>query len=319
MLKKHGFKSPYCMMKVFRSFEEAKGIKNPVVTTGSFDGVHIGHKTILRRLKMLAEKHHGESVLITFYPHPRKVLYPDAAGRDLKLINSQLEKLELLRKAGLDNVIIIEFTREFSTITSEQFVHDFLYSALKSKVVVAGFNHHFGFNKEGDYRQLWGWREKYNFDAEEIPEQEVQHESVSSTKIRQAISEGYIQRANAYLDHYYIVMGKPVSYTPDNAVTLPPFLKVPLTEECKLLPAPGIYAVSIEYNGIISKGMVLIHNAADNVNEVMVHIFENEEIYKGQTSILYFHKKIHGSINLQDSRTTFRLNGAKEEILQLIY
>ncbi|MCJ7447123.1 MAG: adenylyltransferase/cytidyltransferase family protein [Bacteroidales bacterium] len=177
-------------MKVFRSFEEAKGIKNPVVTTGSFDGVHIGHKTIIRRLKMLADKHNGESVLITFYPHPRKILYPDTAGKDLKLINSQEEKLELLRKAGLDNVIIIEFTREFSTITSEQFVRDYLYSVLKSKVVVVGFNHHFGFNKEGDYKQLWGWREKYNFDAEEIPEQEVQHETVSSTKIRQAISEG---------------------------------------------------------------------------------------------------------------------------------
>jgi len=306
-------------MKVFRSFEEAKGIKNPVVTTGSFDGVHIGHKTILRRLKMLAEKHNGESVLITFYPHPRKVLYPDTAGKDLKLINSQEEKLELLRKAGLDNVIIIEFTRQFSTITSEQFVRDFLYSVLKSKVVVAGFNHHFGFNKEGDYRQLWGWREKYNFDAEEIPEQEVQHETVSSTKIRQAISEGYIQRANAYLDHYYIIIGKPVSYTPDNAFTLPPFLKVPLTEECKLLPAHGIYAISVEYNRIFSKGMALIHNTADNVNEVLVNIFEDEDIYKGQTSALYFHKKIHGSVSLEDNRTTFRLNRAKEEILQLIY
>ena len=108
-------------MKIFRSFEDAKVIKNPVVTTGSFDGVHIGHKTILNRLRMLAEKHAGESVLITFDPHPRKVLYPDTAGKDLKLINSQEEKLSLLEKAGLDNVIIIEFTRDFSHITSEEF------------------------------------------------------------------------------------------------------------------------------------------------------------------------------------------------------
>src|SRR5665648_220148 len=106
-------------MKIFRSFEDAKAIKNPVVTTGSFDGVHIGHKTILNRLRMLAEKHGGESVLITFDPHPRKVLYPDTAGKDLKLINSQEEKLSLLEQAGLDNVIIIEFTREFSKVTSE--------------------------------------------------------------------------------------------------------------------------------------------------------------------------------------------------------
>ncbi|MBK7133754.1 MAG: FAD synthetase family protein [Bacteroidales bacterium] len=142
-------------MKIFRSFEDAKVIKNPVVTTGSFDGVHIGHKTILNRLKMLAEKQNGESVLITFDPHPRKVLYPDTAGKELKLINSQEEKLALLEKAGLNNVIIIEFTKEFSRVTSEQFVRDFLHGILHAKVVVVGFNHHFGFNKEGDYKQLW--------------------------------------------------------------------------------------------------------------------------------------------------------------------
>ena len=113
-------------MKIFRGFEEATGIKNPVVTTGSFDGVHIGHKKILARLKMLAEKYDGESVLITFDPHPRKVLYPETAGKDLKLINSREEKLELLRKAGLDNVIIVEFTKEFSEVTSEEFVRDYL-------------------------------------------------------------------------------------------------------------------------------------------------------------------------------------------------
>src|SRR5512135_2156028 len=108
-------------MRIFRSFEEAKSIRNPVVTTGSFDGVHIGHKTILNRLKMLAAKYDGESVLITFDPHPRKILYPETAGKNLKLITSREEKLELLQKAGLDNVIIVEFTREFSRTTSEQF------------------------------------------------------------------------------------------------------------------------------------------------------------------------------------------------------
>ena len=203
-------------MKIFRSFEEARNIRNPVITTGSFDGVHIGHKTILNRLNILAEKYNGESVLITFDPHPRKVLYPETAGKDLKLINSQEEKLTLLEKAGLNNIIIIEFTREFSRITSEEFVRDILHGILNARVVVAGFNHHFGFNQEGDYRQLWGWQEKYNFEAEEIPEQEVQHETVSSTKIRKAISEGYIQRANAYLDHYYMIMGTAEKYISDD-------------------------------------------------------------------------------------------------------
>jgi riboflavin kinase/FMN adenylyltransferase len=112
-------------MKIFRGFEHVKGIRNPVVTTGSFDGVHIGHKTILNRLRMLADKYDGESVLITFDPHPRKVLYPETAGKGLKLINSHDEKLELLSKAGLDNLIIVEFTKEFSKTTSEEFVRDY--------------------------------------------------------------------------------------------------------------------------------------------------------------------------------------------------
>src|SRR5664279_1984736 len=232
-------------MKIFKGFGEAKNIINPVVTTGSFDGVHIGHKTILNRLNMLAEKHNGESVLITFDPHPRKVLYPETAGKDLKLINSQEEKLDLLEKTGLDNVIIVEFTREFSKITSEQFVRDILHGVLQAKVVVVGFNHHFGFNKEGDYKQLWAWREKYQFEAEEIPEQEVYNETVSSTKIREAISHGYIQRANAYLDHYYIIKGKPENYRIEKGLDLPALLKIPLTEECKILPLPGIYAVTV--------------------------------------------------------------------------
>lgn len=303
-------------MKIYKGFEEAKNIKNPVVTTGSFDGVHIGHKTILNRLNMLADKHNGESVLITFEPHPRKVLYPDTAGKDLKLINSQEEKLDLLEKTGLDNVIIVEFTREFSKITSEQFVRDLLHGILKAKVVVVGFNHHFGFNKEGDYRQLWQWREKYQFEAEEIPEQEVYHETVSSTKIRQAISEGYIQRANAYLDHYYIIKGNPLSYKIEG-LNLPCMMKIGLTEECKILPAAGIYAVSVESELQNSKGMVVINRSGD-CSEVLLNIFEKNFDPDSRVTIS-FHKKIHGAIPFSDTRAISKINHAIEEISELIY
>ena len=306
-------------MKIFRNFEEAKNIINPVVTTGSFDGVHVGHKTILNRLRMLAEKYHGESVLITFDPHPRKVLYPDTVGKDLKLINSQEEKLDLLEKAGLDNVIIIEFTREFSKITSEQFVRDFLHGILHAKVVVAGFNHHFGFNKEGDYKQLWDWQGKYHFEAEEIPEQEVYHETVSSSRIRQAISEGYIQRANAYLDHYYIIKGKPENYRIENSLDLPALLKIPLTEECKILPSSGIYAVSVESGLVNSKGMVIIHGRPDKSSEVLVNIFDEMNLSSDSKITISFHKKIQGAINFSDSRAISKINMAKEEISELIY
>lgn len=303
-------------MKIFRGFEQVRGIRNPVVTTGSFDGVHIGHKAILNRLRKLADKYDGESVLITFDPHPRKVLYPETAGKDLKLINSQEEKLELLKKAGLENLIIVEFTKEFSRITSEEFVRDYLHGYLKAKVVVVGFNHHFGFNQEGDYRQLWGWRAKYQFEAEEIPEQEVEHEAVSSTKIRKAISEGYIQRANAYLDHYYIVMGIPEKYPSFHEYSL---LRIPVTEECKLLPAAGIYAVSITSGEAGSKGMVIIKPAAGNQDEVILNVFEDEDLFMGEPTTLLFHKKIHGSVSLSDEKSANKILHARDEISDLIY
>jgi len=306
-------------MNIFRSFEEAKSIRNPVITTGSFDGVHIGHKTILNRLNILADKYNGESVLITFDPHPRKVLYPETAGKDLRLINSQEEKLKLLEKAGLDNVIIIEFTREFSRITSEEFVRDILHGILNARVIVAGFNHHFGFNQEGDYRQLWSWQEKYNFEAEEIPEQEVQNETVSSTKIRKAINEGYIQRANAYLDHYYMIMGTAEDCLNDNSEKLSPLVKISLTEECKLLPSPGIYAVSVEAGSVNSKGMVIINKRDDNITDVLVNIFDELKLAPDQKISSYFHKKIHGALNLADSKSAQKIISAKEEILELIY
>ena len=306
-------------MNVYRSFEEARKIKNPVVTTGSFDGVHIGHKTILKRLRTLAELNNGESVLITFDPHPRKVLYPETAGKGLKLINSQQEKLELLAKAGLENVIIIRFTTEFSRITSEQFVRDFLHGILKAKVVVAGFNHHFGFNQEGDYKQLWGWQEKYSFSAEEIPEQEVENETVSSTKIRKAISEGYIQRANAYLDHYYIVMGKPVRQFSGADSLLPELWTIPLTEECKLLPSPGIYAVSADSVSFYSRAMVIVNPKESSQPELLAHFFDVPPGGEDLNITLSFHKKIHGAVNFSEPKSVSRLLSAREEISELIY
>ena len=319
MSKKTDYRFTASNMKIFRSFEEARIITNAVVTTGSFDGVHIGHKTILNRLKKLAEKENGESVLITFDPHPRKVLYPDSIGKGLKLINSQEEKLELLRKAGLDNVIIITFTKEFSEITSEQFVRDFLHGILRARIIVAGFNHHFGFNKEGDYKKLWAWREKYSFEAEEIPEQEVYHETVSSTKIRQAISDGYIQRANAYLDHYYIIMGKTEQFIFEGFTGTLPLSKIPITEECKLLPPPGIYAVSVKSDFNSSKGMVIIHQKPGTASEVLLNIFDNQGFTLNRNITIFFHKKIHGSVDLSESKTILKLNSGKEEISELIY
>jgi riboflavin kinase / FMN adenylyltransferase len=305
-------------MRIFRSFEEASIISNPVVTTGSFDGVHVGHKTILDRLKMLATRYNGESVLITFDPHPRKVLYPESAGKGLKLINSQEEKLIMLERSGLDNVIIVNFTKDFSRITSEQFVKDLLYGILNARVIVAGFNHHFGFNQEGDYKQLWNWREKYNFDAEEIPEQEVYNETVSSTRIRQAISEGYIQRANAYLDHFYMIRGPVERHVPEAAGTSSLY-RVIITDESKLLPPPGIYAASAESSRGPAKAMVLIQKTGEK-SEVLVEFFDMPPLLIENNRVtLFFHKKIHGAINPGDDRSNARISLARQEISELIY
>lgn len=306
-------------MRIFRTFDEAAIIRNPVVTTGSFDGVHIGHKTIIKRLRMLAEKYDGESVLITFDPHPRKVLYPETAGKDLKLINSPEEKLLMLEKAGLDNIIIINFTVEFSQITSEQFVRDLLHGKLHAKVIVVGFNHHFGFNKEGDYKQLWNWQTLYNFEAEEIPEQEVYHETVSSTRIRQAINEGYIQRANAYLDHYYVIMGVSEEFHPPCDSGLPSLLKIAISEETKLIPPSGIYAASVEAGRESRKGMVMICRKTGEIPEVLVDIMEENSFEPGLKVILYFHKRIIGSVCLSDEKSIPKIRHAREEIEELIY
>ena len=281
-------------MRIFRSFEEASVINAPVVTTGTFDGVHIGHRTIINRLKKLASEHGGESVLITFHPHPRVVLYPETAGKGLKLICSQEEKIELLRKAGLDNIIIIEFTREFAKITSEEFVRDILCGILGAKVIVVGHNHHFGFNQEGDYRRLWEWREKYGFEAEEIPMQEVQNETVSSTRIRQALTEGYIQRANAYLDHFYLIIGTAVKDDPAISPQVP-MIRIPVTDVTKLVPAPGLYAVSCAADTYFSRGMVYIPDNGASLPDIFLHLEKYESDIPGKRMTLFFHKRLEAS------------------------
>lgn len=286
-------------MRIFGNFREAAVIKSPVVTTGTFDGVHIGHRTIIRRLKKLASEHDGESVLITFHPHPRVVLYPETAGKGLKLICSQEEKIELLRKAGLDNVIIIEFTRDFAKITSEEFVKDILCGILGARVIVVGHNHHFGFNQQGDYRTLWEWREKYGFEAEEIPMQEVQNETVSSTRIRQALTEGYIQRANAYLDHFYLIIGTAVREDPSLS-PLVPMLRIPVTDLTKLVPAPGLYAVSCAAETYYSRGMVYIPDNGAPLPDIFLHLENYENDIPGKRMTLFFHKRLDASRNAAD-------------------
>ena len=266
-------------MKIFTNFDNVDGIHNAVVTTGSFDGVHIGHKVIMQRLKKLAEESGGETVLITFRPHPRKVLYPDTAGKGLYLINSHREKIELLREAGLDNLIVVDFTIEFSKITSVEFVKNILLNKIHARKIVIGFNHHFGHNREGDYEALRKLGLEYGFDVEEIPEQDIHNETVSSSNIRKALLEGNIQKANAYLDHYYMIMGLIREVNPNlQAIGFPSF-SVKIEEESKLLPPNGVYAVSVKDEARTFRGMCFIRKQGESSIDAKVdfYLFDTPE------------------------------------------
>jgi riboflavin kinase/FMN adenylyltransferase len=285
------------MMKIFYSLDQAKGIPNPVVTTGTFDGVHVGHQVIIRRLNKLAEDIGGESVLITFHPHPRKVLYPETQGKGLMLICSQKEKIELLKNTGLQNLIILNFTIEFSKISSHSFIEDLLVGKLRAKTIVVGFNHHFGHNREGDYEYLYKLSRKHGFEVEEIPEQDIQNESVSSTKIRTALLDGNIQRANAYLDHYYMIIGDfYLNEERSNELELKIF-DVKSDEDVKLIPPDGVYAVNLETSKGITKGMLSVSGRISGESsfsdKLRLEFYPLSDIdQQGNLITIYFHKRI---------------------------
>jgi riboflavin kinase/FMN adenylyltransferase len=281
-------------VKIFYDFDHVGEICNAVVTTGSFDGVHIGHKVILQRLKKLAADIGGETVLITFHPHPRKVLYPETAGKDLFLINSQLEKINLLQKAGLDNLIIVEFTLAFSRITSIDFVKNILLNKLHARKIVIGFNHHFGHNREGDYEALRNLGDASGFAVEEIPEQDIHNESVSSTKIRKAIQDGNIQKANAYLDHQYIIMGRMSKSSLALEEMGFPCFTLRIEDDCKLVPPNGVYAVTVVGEDIFSRAMCFIRKNEISPIDTLIetHLLENYGRIEGEIATLLFHKRI---------------------------
>jgi riboflavin kinase/FMN adenylyltransferase len=281
-------------VKIFYNFDDASVIRDAVVTTGSFDGVHIGHKVILQRLRKLADEIGGQTALITFHPHPRKVLYPETAGKGLYLINSQREKIHLLRKAGLDNLIIINFTLEFSRISSMEFVRDILLKKLHARKIVIGFNHHFGHNREGDFDALKRLGTTHGFDVEEIAEQDIQNESVSSTKIRKALLDGNIQKANAYLDHQYIIIGRVAKSNPVLEEIGFPCYTLQVEEESKLVPPNGVYAVTAVGDDCFSRAMCFIRkNEEDPVNTLVeVHLLENYGKIDCSDVTLLFHKRI---------------------------
>lgn len=337
-------------MKIHYGFENVDSLKNPVITTGSFDGVHIGHKTILNRINEIASIIQGESVLITFHPHPRKVLFPETAGKNLLLINTQREKIELLSKTGLDHLIIVKFTREFSEISSIDFIRNILVNKLHAKKVVIGFNHHFGHNREGNFDYLYELGQYYNFGVEEILEQDVHQETVSSTVIRKALLEGKIQRANAYLDHHYIVIGELGEGSASLKALDFPTYRIPVTEDSKLVPPDGVYAVSVLVDNVYYKGILNIKNSLPpeirKMEEIHLdlHLFDElgienaaaacvlpdskpviekisfHKMLKGKEATVFFVKKIRDELDFNSKdEMKLRLANDLQEVEELIY
>ncbi len=280
-------------MKVYQGIEKFHTIKNAVVTTGTFDGVHVGHQKILDRVCQLAKKTGGESVMITFFPHPRMVLQPDS---DLRLINTIEEKIDLIEKAGIEHLIIHPFTKAFSRTSSLEFVRDLLVNTIGTKKLVIGYDHHFGRNREGSFEHLKEFGPLYGFDVEEITAQEVDDVNVSSTKIRKAILEGDIPTANQYLGHHFSLNGKVVGGDQLGRQLGFPTANIKVKESYKLLPKNGVYAVKASIKGHIYSGMMNIgvRPTLDHSSEelkIEVHLFDfNEQIYGSDMTIFLYNR-----------------------------
>ncbi len=284
-------------MKVYTQIEDFRNIKNPVVTTGTFDGVHLGHQKIISRLIDVAKEEQGETVLLTFYPHPRMVLFPD--DNELKLLNTQQEKIRLLEKYGIDHLIIHPFTKEFSRLTSVEFVRNILVNSIHTKRLVIGYNHHFGRNREGSFEHLKEFGPVYGFDVEEIPAKDIDHIEISSTKIRQALQAGEVEVAATYLGHTYSVSGKVVQGKQLGRTIGYPTANILMEDKYKLIPADGVYAVKVELNGVMYQGMLNVGNnptIEGKGRSLEVNIFDFDQNIYGDEATIYFIERLRDEV-----------------------
>jgi riboflavin kinase/FMN adenylyltransferase len=231
-------------MQVHRNIELLPPFRNAVVTIGTFDGVHTGHRQILKQLKEEAANTGGESVLITFHPHPRKVL---GTGKDpVLLINTIEEKTALLEKAGIDHLVIVPFTESFSQLSAREYVEDFLVSKFKPHTVIIGYDHHFGKGRQGNYRLLEEYSAAGAFSLREIPAHLLHQNTVSSTSIRKAVLEGRIEEANELLGYDFFFEGKVVEGNKIGRQLGYPTANLEIASNEKLIPGNGIYAVTVQ-------------------------------------------------------------------------
>ena len=296
-------------MKVFSSIPNFSSENKTIITIGTFDGVHLGHKVILARLNEIAKKTKYKSVLLTFSPHPRHVLQKD--DQEMKLINTLNEKQDLLEKAELDNLVVHEFTKEFSRIKSINFVRDILVEKLNVHTLVIGYDHHFGRNREGSIPELKVLAELYDFSIEMISPQLFQDVTISSTKIRQLLEKGEIEKANHYLGYDFFINGKVVKGNGIGKTIGFPTANILIKNKWKLLPSDGVYAVKVNINDRCFKGMMNIGQkpTVDGKGKSLeVHIFDFSNDIYGKAIKVKVIKRIRDEKKFKD------LQGLKKQL-----
>ncbi|GAA4341301.1 bifunctional riboflavin kinase/FAD synthetase [Mucilaginibacter gynuensis] len=278
-------------MKIYHYIDDFTAVANAVVTIGTFDGVHIGHRKIIADLKELAAESGGETVILTFFPHPRMILHPE--DESLKLINTINEKAELLAELGVDHLIITPFSRDFSNQTAEDYIRDVLVNKIGTRKIVIGYDHRFGKDRQGSLADFLRLSPVYGFDVVEIPEQDINDIAVSSTRIRGALLNNDIEQANSFLGYPFFITGTVIRGDQIGRKIGYPTANILIEERYKLIPDDGIFAVKIRVEGFDLKGMAYI-GQRPTVNgitrNIEVNIFDfNKEIYNQQVRMEFIH------------------------------
>ena len=278
-------------MNIYHHLDEFKPVKNAVVTIGTFDGVHLGHRKIINDLKQRAEAIGGETVLLTFFPHPRMILQPE--DEHLKLINTINERAELLEQAGIDHLIITPFSRDFSNQQADEYIREVLVNKIGAKTLVIGYDHRFGKDRQGGLNELQAAAPVYGFTVDEITEQDINEVAVSSTRIRNALLNAEVETANAFLGYPFFITGKVIRGDQIGRQLGYPTANLQVPENYKLIPADGIFAVTVEINTKGYQGMAYIgHRPTINgmTRNIEVNIFDfNEDIYNRVVRLNFHH------------------------------
>jgi riboflavin kinase/FMN adenylyltransferase len=287
-------------MKVYNHIDEFKQIKNAVVTIGTFDGVHIGHQKIISRLQEVARQKGGETVILTFFPHPRMILHPD--DLNIKLISTMEEKAERLSNLGIDHLIITPFTRDFSNLSPQEYIREVLVKKIGTAQIIIGYDHRFGKDRSGGLKELQHYSSELGYEVEEIPEQDIDDVAISSTKIRNAILSGDVKTAETFLGYPFHLTGKVIKGDQIGRKLGFPTANLFIEESYKLIPSDGIYAVSVDFKTEetklkSAKGMAYIgHRPTINgmSRNIEVNIFDFSEDIYGQTIRLNFLEYMRG-------------------------